>query len=301
MSNPSPAKTENSSTAANPTTLVSDTSQYIGLIDRPPAQQLAFTTTLPEQKAESLKLATFNPKPEVAQRPAQQNDNGPIRCRDLVQQLIDQGVLPTGITRREGIRYIRANGYKCYDSPLYLYPEEPIEVSIKVKNAVILSGNPPYDPDKGWQVTAYPDGTLVKLVKRRALKLNRIDYSYSSSSTPPKTGFISSRGQLPLKLRWYAQKLGLAGREVKDFVTFWTTELPPAPYYFVSHFENPSKIMGFDITPKPDTFIQAIMYFRPLYPPNYPDLTNPPNSPNFPSIPVRSGFTAVDWSGIIDN
>lgn len=96
----------------------------------------------------------------------------------------------------------------------------------------------------------------------------------------------------------YGSKLGLINRELADFTEFWIAELGKyeSGYFFISHFDKESalKIMSFDISPKSDTFIQVIMYFKPLEKPYTTE------APDFPAIPERKGFTVVDWSGIVD-
>lgn len=185
--------------------------------------------------------------------------------------------------------------YKCFDSPLYLYPTKPTNVSVKVTNSEILNSNLPYENGNGWSLTAKPGGLLYTNITT----VDKIEYAYASSFTAPNSGLVVYAKDMSTKLRWYGEKLGLAGRELDDYVTFWTKELPVGSYYLVSHFANPSFIMNFDINPKPDTFIQAIMYFKAL---GSSDLANYKNlpSPTFSSVPARSGFTAVDWSGIIE-
>ncbi len=296
-----------------------------------------------QTSGDSLKLATFALKPELEQRPIQQNEvdleikDGKPRCRrvyemiyggtrylvqDTVPETLDPNKADLQTTTGQdpslqiakfgpGIGVKAVTGavpkfgdvkpqlkaeYKCYDSPLYLYPQEPTRVNVTVTNADILSTNMPYTADAGWNLMADPKGT-------------KIDYAYGASFTAPETGMIVAKADLAATLTDYGARVGLNQKELSDYVSFWTTEVlaqrslgevgPQADYYLVSHFSNPSQIMNFVITPQPDVMIQTIMYFKPLTTEQAAAYSNLA-APQFTPVPERSGFTAVDWSGIID-
>lgn len=182
----------------------------------------------------------------------------------------------------------------CELCPLYLYPVKETQVSVVVKNARVTSSNFPYDT-QAFEVTALPGS---KLIRRDGLALPNIAYEYITKNVaPPKNGFVIRSGQLPTILWWYAVNLGLNNQETQDFVAFWQQKLPQSPYYFMSHYSHEQVLeqLELNITPKPDTLIQVIMYFRPL---PIPMLAQPPI---FDTLPDRTGFVAVDFSGRIDN
>ncbi len=190
---------------------------------------------------------------------------------------------------------LMGSGYKCYASPLYLYPEKTTSVEIKPKVADKVYSSWPPLTDQTWKLIANPNGDLTHEGKT----FNKIEYSYISSDvSAPIAGVVSNIRDLKQTLYDYGSKLGLINKELADFTKFWVTELGKyeSGYFFISHFdkEKASKIMNFDINPKSDTFIQVIMYFKPLEKPYTPKL------PDFPEIPERRGFTVVDWSGIVD-
>lgn len=289
----------------------------------------------------TLQLATFTLKPELEQRPAQQNDvslalDPTIKvgswCRKIYFQLLAKGAVgttttttttntamnfdPSGMTTTAGedptlqlgqfgpqavtetvnipfnladfraVKPILLDQYKCSTSPLYLYPTSSTRVQVRVPNNEILQTNVPYTREMGWIVMADPSGT-------------KIDYDYVAKVTVPEYGLVVSASDIKATLRDYGQNVGLVGRELTDYVTLWMEELPRAEYYIVSHFENPTSIMNFVINPEPDVMIQTIMYFKPLSAEEAAGLVNLP-APTFSPVPSRRGFTAVDWSGIID-
>lgn len=274
------------------TPLASGLTQFIGTITPPPGQIAIKSTPLGHLSSLQLKGLAINTT--VANRPTQQNDadGTRVRCRDYYEQLKRElGETEVGGYQDAVSGARRAS--KCYDSPLYLYPKAQTEVTVKPKPAgEVLASSPQLDAF--WQVIAHPDGQLQT---SDGQTLDKIAYAYSASQVKaPTKGLVVTQRDLEKTLLNYALRVGLQGREVIDFKEFWLGELPQSPFYFISHFsdEEAKKIMSFDISPKPDTFIQAVMYFKPL------DEPQETVSPEFGPTPQRSGFTAVDWSGVID-
>jgi hypothetical protein len=260
--------------------------QFIGIIPKSPGTALGMTISPQDSqgdKSPTLQFKSFEVKQLAQARSSQQNDNGRIRCRDILG-IEKRGTEEWRTAFREG---------KCYDSPLYLYPQKDTWVEVRVKPPVKIIGASPKYKER-WKVLAKPDG---KLTTSDSQVFNKISYAYSNPDfVPPSSGVVVERRGLKKKLIEYAKTLGLLGREVDDFVTFWQENLPSSPYYFISHFSQKiaTQIMPLEVDPRPDTFIQAVMYFRPL---------EGPLSVNFPifdSLPKREGFVVVDWSGIID-
>lgn len=270
------------------TTLAAGNVQFVGFASRQATQLLGVGSPLPQQEANTLKLQALILKPELNFRTTQQNDVQPkpgipqgLKCKELWKMEYPD------MQYDQFKSQIGRPHHKCQDSPLYLYAERPTGVQVIVKNATVLAAVPSYDPQSGWQTTATPSGT-------------KIEYTYSTKSTPPTKGYLVTQNKIEEKLNWYAQKLGLQGQEITDFVGFWRQELPSAPYYFVSHFANPAQLITLEIVPRPDIKIQAIMYFKPLTTVGEINSYLPLTTPVFPQVPARSGFVAVDWSGEID-
>ena len=200
-----------------------------------------------------------------------------------VQQIVTTtNLLPTF---KESRPILKAQ-YKCFDSPLYLYNARPLPVSATVTNATILESIPAYNPATGWNLYATPQGS-------------KIDYNYAAPFSAPETGYVVSSGHLTAFLSQYAPKVGLNDRETADYLAFWSEQLPAADYYVVSHYDNPATIMNVELYPQPDTLIQVIMYFKPISAEEKEDYVSL-TPPSFSPVPSRTGFTAVDWSGIID-
>lgn len=179
---------------------------------------------------------------------------------------------------------------------IYLYPPEPTTVTVRLQvPGQILVSDPLY-PKEGWQnITAYPNGTI--LYKGKEYK----ELFYEASITPispPKNGVVVSKSQIAATLAEIANRLGFNNIESAALVDFWTNKLTMInkPYMLISYFEKSAKqkIDKVIIQPPPDTFIEYILYFKPI--------DNPISATalQFPPFPERKGFTAVEWGGIID-
>lgn len=188
--------------------------------------------------------------------------------------------------------------YWCDAKPvIYLYPEVPtyVDVTVEVPGEIVVSD--PLYPPGGWkQVFAEPNGLLSYQGKTYK------ELFYEASITPidkPKNGIVIPITLLHETLDNFVTKLGLVNSEKEDFLSFWVPKLKNLnhSYIHISVFppEQKQKIDRVIISPKPDTFIEFIMYYKPLKTPISvePFVFNP--------IPERIGFTAVEWGGIIDN
>ncbi len=189
--------------------------------------------------------------------------------------------------------------YWCDAKPvIYLYPTKPTNVSVKVTiPGKITVSIPQYDQNEGWKnVLAYPNGDLIY----KNNKYSELFYeTIQERTTPPATGWVVKMSNLKAKLTVITTKLGLKENEQNEFLAYWLPRLKDLnkPYVFVSVFTGNEKqsIDKVDISPKPDTFIEFIMYYKGVDAPfNIKPLELPQN------IPQRTGFTAVEWGGILD-
>ncbi len=202
------------------------------------------------------------------------------------------------------------DGWYCYGKPIiYLYPESPmyVNVSIETSGEIFISdplypeGGPaspgqPKDPG-GWKnILAHPSGRLEyqgKEYKELFYESNIRDLK------APLHGLTLNTKYIEKELDEVLTKLGLIGFEKQDFIEYWAPKLRElgTPYIFFSTI-SPSEKKRTDnviITPKPDTFIGFIAYFKALdFPSTAPALRLPANAPK------RIGFTAVEWGGTID-
>lgn len=187
----------------------------------------------------------------------------------------------------------------CIDKPvIYLYPQYPtlVDVKLRIPGHVTVS-IPTYPENTGWQdVLAYPDGTLVYQNK------SYTDLYYETSVTHkaiPHYGIFIPKSQLSLQLPSLLSRYGLNEKESKEFMDYWMPRLQEVPnnYIFFSVFNKQQKdeIDHVTIQPKPDVFIEVLVYFKGV---DFPFATGSLTIPSSP--PQRYGFTAVEWGGILD-
>lgn len=178
------------------------------------------------------------------------------------------------------------------DKPvIYLYPEVPTEVSVKVHFKGELSLTyPVYNPETGWKVLAQPNGEL------KDLKTNQTYYELfwegvSTYQYELKTGFVVSKKELVAFLDEKTKLLGLNRREANEFITYWLPQMSKHEHLLV-HFATEEYYQQaiLEITPKPDTQIRFMMLFKPV-----------PEGFKIPeqvlNTPKRKGFALVEWGG----
>lgn len=183
----------------------------------------------------------------------------------------------------------------CFGKPvIYLYPEFPMFVNVEVQTTGEIFISEPLYLQGGWkQVFAEPSGKLTYEGKtyKELFYETKIKEKYT-----PDSGLSITTATIVPELDSILTKLGLNSYEKKEFMDFWVPQLKAlhAPYIQFSLIqgkfkEKTDKII---ISPKPDTFIEILAYFKPLEKPYQGDTLMLPENP-----PLREGFTAVEWGG----
>jgi hypothetical protein len=90
------------------------------------------------------------------------------------------------------------------------------------------------------------------------------------------------------------KELGLNEKESKDFKVYWLDFLPIANYYEIKLLSKEflDSNMEIIIDPIPETVIRVMLTFSPCQ--NAVEIEMP-----LIKTPIRSGFTVVEWGGII--
>jgi len=187
----------------------------------------------------------------------------------------------------------------CDEKPvIYLYPEYKIDVSVNLNIPGIVTKSIPDIDKTSWKnLTAYPDGHFIYKDKT----YNELFYETSETkSEAPKNGIVVDKNDVKSILTNITDKLGLLPSEQSEFLAYWLPKVNsiPSERVLISIF-SPSqkdKIDGVTINPKPDVFINFIMYFKGV---DNDYRTEPLTLPSEP--PARHGFTAVEWGGIMDS
>ncbi len=170
---------------------------------------------------------------------------------------------------------------------VYLYPQEPMVVSVNLTfDGELTQTDPPYG--NGWEILAYPNGTLEGGYPYLFYEgtLNKIEL--------PLRGWCVNQDNVAQWMRDTLPTLGLSTTETNDFVEYWLATLPSAEYYAIRLLTDASlnAHLKLDINPTPDTIIRVILIFSPI---SSPTRLVPPTI----VTPQRTGFTLVEWGGIL--
>lgn len=171
---------------------------------------------------------------------------------------------------------------------IYLYPERERNIEVSLSGDISVKKSVPKYQNK-WDVTASPSGLID----------NKYDYLFFEGKGPdiyPKKGWCVKRSNLETFLRKKLAKMNFNKKETSDFLDYWLEELPDSDYVFISVLtgDRLKDIYQLNLSPKPDTKIRAIFYFRPT------DSKSNPKELNLPTK-RRDGFTVVEWGGILDS
>lgn len=178
------------------------------------------------------------------------------------------------------------------DKPvIYLYPEEPTEVTVKLDyNGELTCTYPDYDNE--WEVTAYSDGRLIN-------RQDGNEYSYlfwegkSKIKYDMSKGFVVKGEDTAEFLREKLEYMGLTPKEYNEFIVYWLPQMKENPYNLIT-FQNAiyTDNAKLDIKPEPDSILRVFMAFKPLAKPvTVREQTLEPF--------VRQGFTVIEWGGTI--
>lgn len=181
---------------------------------------------------------------------------------------------------------------ECAKPVIYLYPESPRDISVKVKpQGGFLYTEPDYQD--GWVVHADTESNITDLASGKT-------YPYlfwegrGGIYEQPKKGFVVKKAEVHAFLQSSLTKLGLNQKEIADFSEFWEPRMQTHPYYFITFLGNREmdSIAPLEISPAPDTVIRVLMDFS--------GLDKPISVEGYRlSAPERKGFTVIEWGGVI--
>ncbi len=190
-----------------------------------------------------------------------------------------------------------SNGRYCIEKPvIYLYPTTPTSVDVQVVSTGTVTVSDPHYPQDGWKnILANPNGDLLYQGKQYT------ELFYETSVTTfkkPTSGIVIPTDQLTTRLNDLLDQLGLVGREKQEFIDFWVPQLQalnsPFVYFSLLSPKEKAKMDTVNISPKPDTQIAFIAYFKPVSIPTTDSVLQ------LPIRPQRKGFVSVEWGGVLD-
>lgn len=177
----------------------------------------------------------------------------------------------------------------CAKPNIYLYPKETTEVSVLIDFPLgghITTSIPEYET--GWHVTVTPEGIIddeYEFLFYESLEYNNRQQQY---------GWLKSDDELD---EFFAENLadyGFVGREIIDFVEFWSVIYSSDDCINYALYPQRKEIMdqtvSFTITPQPDSFLRL----------NYMIFCNDKGLriPQTPPAPIpfnRDGFAVTEW------
>ena len=185
-----------------------------------------------------------------------------------------------------GFPFTDPSSIKSGKPVIYLYPEEPTEVTVTLGHPERLTVTYPAYEDS-WTVTAEPDGTLHGK--------NRDYYAlyWEGTNSVPfdrSEGFCFKGSDSAAFLEEKLALLGLSDREAEEFIIYWLPMLQQSPWVLV-RFRSMAEIeadMPLTVSPAPDSILRVSMELT---------LLDAPVEVH-PQVLValeRNGFTVVEW------
>lgn len=179
-------------------------------------------------------------------------------------------------------------GGGCAKPVIYLYPTQPQFVSVKLDVDVKVS-IPLYQ--NGWKALAMPNG---KLFTTSGMYDSLFWEGQGQIYPEVNAGFIVKQEELATKMRNHLAQQGLNEKESNDFMEYWLPRMPKTPYVRLTWFGNKQLelLAPLHVSPAPDTVIRTFLDFE--------GLEQPIDLPGQRlSAPLRSGFTVVEWGGLL--
>lgn len=172
---------------------------------------------------------------------------------------------------------------------IYLYPEEEMQVSVKLDYRGKLTSTYPTYED-GWTVTARSDGTLINPDTGREYYclfwegITDVEYDLTS-------GFMVKGEETAAFLEDALSALGLTEKEANEFIIYWLPRMEGNPYNLISfQKETYTDNAVLTIDPAPDSVLRVFMAWKGL---SEPVEVEPQMLEGF----ERTGFTVVEWGG----
>ncbi|MBE6551380.1 MAG: hypothetical protein E7665_04520 [Ruminococcaceae bacterium] len=177
---------------------------------------------------------------------------------------------------------------------IYLYPEETTDVKVELDiSGELYCTYPKYED--GWEVTAYPDGTLED--KKDGNEYSYLFWdAYSDIDFDLSRGFVVKGEDTAEFLRDTLSKMGLLPKEYNEFIVYWLPLMEKNDYNFITFqkeaYTDNAKL---DITPAPDSILRVYMVYTAVD----EDDVKKYEGIEAPKIKgfERKGFTVVEWGG----
>ncbi|SHM21869.1 SH3 domain-containing protein [Ruminococcus flavefaciens] len=174
---------------------------------------------------------------------------------------------------------------------IYLYPEEETDVHVELEltTSELYTTYPKYN--NGWDVTAYPDGSLLNKADGTHHKYLFWESVNSRTRFDFSKGFCVAGSDTESFLKEKLTYMGLTEEEMNEFIVYWLPKMEHNEYNLITFqgdlYTDAAKL---DITPSPDSLLRIFMVYAPLE--DAIDI-EPQQLDSF----ERNGFTVVEWGG----
>ena len=183
------------------------------------------------------------------------------------------------------------SSHTIYKPVLYLYPEESVDVRVTFNRPEYLTTTYPKYIDK-WEVRANKDGSLYDKNGNYYYALYWEEENYLEADF--KEGFYVTREDA---IPFLEEKLGLIGlndRERNEFIMYWLPVLEKnekslVQFILTDELQEHNKLI---IEPEPDSLLRVRMFVKKV---NNEVSIKEQTFDKF----ERTGFTAVEWGGVI--
>ncbi|MBN2795104.1 MAG: hypothetical protein JXR88_06845 [Clostridia bacterium] len=192
--------------------------------------------------------------------------------------------------RNQGLGRKPGDNVGAYKPNIYIYPTEVTEVTVVFDMPGLLETVIPDYLDR-WQVTAYPDGSMMTSDGKV------YDYLFYESMTWPALyqtdeGWIIDAEHRNEQMENILIAYGFTEKERNDFLDYWNVKLDPDEDYAVypQLTETVDLAMPVQITPEPEFLFRLWFVFDKESMPNTEPVIEPMN---------RFGYAIVEWGGVI--
>lgn len=196
------------------------------------------------------------------------------------------------------VRTINENGeWNVYfeamaDKPvIYLYPEQKTDVHVELEltESELSTTYPKYN--NGWDVTAYPDGSLLNKADGTHHKYLFWDSKNCRTRFDFSQGFCVAGSDTEAFFKEKLSYMGMTEEEMNEFIVYWLPRMEHNRYNLIS-FQGDvyTKSAKLNITPQPDSLCRIFMAYVPLE--NAVEI-EPQQLDTF----ERKGFAVLEWGG----
>lgn len=172
---------------------------------------------------------------------------------------------------------------------IYLYPEEELELVLKIQTVDFTTTYPLYKD--GWNVVARPDGTLTDKNNR---EYNYLYWEgYTNYQVDLSEGFVVSKDNYIGFLEEKLEYVGLSDKEACDFITYWLPLMNRYEYCQISFQKDYGDKVKLEYNIQPNNELVVFVGIKGLE--NEIELPIQDLS-NYKSF-SREGFVVVEWGG----